>query len=1398
MSMKKRILPLLLALVLAIGLLPFSAMAATKSFDDFFDGLPLIAETEPGAPNSTNKWKVTTLDGEDVLMSGNAGKAYSSSTLQLTMTGSANLSFEYKVSTEAKYDKVTIKNGDTILVDGESGKQDWKRLEIDAAQGDVITVVYKKDSSGNENDDCVYVRSITAGTPIVVTLHANNGTEDTAAQNIYGGKGTLKANIFTCDGKVFAGWATSADGEVVYTDGASIEVTEALDLYAVWSDAYTVTFDYADSKTESKTVLVARNAKIGALNIPADPTLTGYTFGGWYNGEEQLTADTVISGDTTFTAKWMAITYTIAFSAGEGTADGTIESITATYNEEVTLPENTVFTRAGYTFNGWSTSSSSSSGSYAAGASVKNLSSKQGTTVTLYAAWKPLPVNVTLKLNYEGAEDVTRTGVVGSNYNYIQLEDGSTKYSSITDPVRTGYIFNGWFDAAEGGSAVATSYKFTAADAENGFTMFAQWTKGITVHFDGNGYKDTLADKTVKPESVYSSLPYTTSYYYPANKALDGWYIKNADGSFGEAVTKDTDFSGLDEVTLIAKWRDYQYVIKFNIKYSDKSSVTGTMADQIALFGQDVKLNKCAYTREGYDFAGWATSAYGSSIAHADEATINRAWDDDDWDGSEDNESYNLYAVWTEAKSDEQKEADAKLDAADTAITGTYNPTYGKDTNALDMINAKLTAAGITDVTVTVKAGASDNHSSYNYVGVSDDGTLEYKWNPNGTTPSTTGTVRPVFILTYTDAAGTTYTRETTNCLFSMGLDEEKAMAALKAVADRVAVPETVESADDLTSLPHYPLKAGVDESSVDYSTSTDLELWVTTTWTSSKTSVIAVTSVDYPYFSPYKATVTLPSNTDETVTLTATYTYSGRDDLKISKVYTVLVKGTDVVRPVDYNALLDKAMTEYGLTNPRNDTAIDLANVASDIQFFTTKNLNVISMRDYNTAFDGKYTPILITSSNEDVITSTDVANAARVVTYRPLPGAEAASVTLTVKILDRPSGEGKDYAGMTVLGSKDITVTVQPLTQDEIDTAAAFMKKVDTEEVYWEGIKKANTDKNNVTGDLRSFMEIVPDGDGYKFIRNSEDFNYNGVRADELDGWYESEAWRCFKSSHPNIIAHENLLLTQPQYNTEVTIQSVLTYTEYAKYYEKNKDNADYAQFAQFYRQPMSITVKVIGTDGEAPAANDIYTTVQIEGSAFNAAFADVTAEYTSKDTDQKTAMDAVRSILESKGYTFSGTDTYLTGVTDPKGTALTSADETYGPWSGWMFKVNGKVPMLDEETQARMDQYVLCDGDVVTLYYVACPTATGRHTPGTDGKCTMCGTEVGTTVVLGDVNGDGKVNNVDAALVYAYHNKKSALTEDQLAAADVNGDGKVNNTDAALIYAYHNKKLPKFPAA
>lgn len=69
---------------------------------------------------------------------------------------------------------------------------------------------------------------------------------------------------------------------------------------------------------------------------------------------------------------------------------------------------------------------------------------------------------------------------------------------------------------------------------------------------------------------------------------------------------------------------------------------------------------------------------------------------------------------------------------------------------------------------------------------------------------------------------------------------------------------------------------------------------------------------------------------------------------------------------------------------------------------------------------------------------------------------------------------------------------------------------------------------------------------------------------------------------------------------------------------------------------------------------------------------------------------------------------------------------------------------------------------------------------------------------TITLGDVNGDGKADNQDAALVYAYYNGRQAFSAQQLLAADVNGDGKVDNQDAALIYAYYNGKITAFPAA
>lgn len=199
--MKKRALSLLMAVIMVVSLLPTAVWAAAMNVSDFFSGFPVSADPGTG----TTQWKTTTLDNETVLMSGNKGRSYASSTLKLTFTADTHASFQYKISTEKGCDEVNITLGSKSLVKDASGEIDWTVCEFDAEQGDILTIVYKKDSGGDSGDDCVYLRSFSCGTPIVVTLHANNGTNDTKTQNIYGGKGTLNANTFTCEGKVFAG-----------------------------------------------------------------------------------------------------------------------------------------------------------------------------------------------------------------------------------------------------------------------------------------------------------------------------------------------------------------------------------------------------------------------------------------------------------------------------------------------------------------------------------------------------------------------------------------------------------------------------------------------------------------------------------------------------------------------------------------------------------------------------------------------------------------------------------------------------------------------------------------------------------------------------------------------------------------------------------------------------------------------------------------------------------------------------------------------------------------------------------------------------------------------------------------------------------------------------------------
>ena len=319
----------------------------------------------------------------------------------------------------------------------------------------------------------------------------------------------------------------------------------------------------------------------------------------------------------------------------------------------------------------------------------------------------------------------------------------------------------------------------------------------------------------------------------------------------------------------------------------------------------------------------------------------------------------------------------------------------------------------------------------------------------------------------------------------------------------------------------------------------------------------------------------------------------------------------------------------------------------------------------------------------------------------YRPLPGEEAAEARYVVTITTRSSGQ--------LLARQEFSFTIQPFTQQELDDAAAFMTEALTENAYWDGIKNKNTDKTNVTSDLYPFAEICKNEDGtLKYVRGTVNMTFDGIEADDIPGWLDTEKYRCFRSSRPSVIENELLRVHRPEYNTTVTLDSVLTYTKYAQYWEKfglngtEETKEKYKLFEQFYKQPVSVDLRVTGlTEKDDPNENAMITvTVQVDSYNENKhSFTGTNYTFTGKASNDWTAWDAVKACLDNAKYEYTGSGAYLKSITDTKGQTLGEKDD--GKSSGWMF---GVTPAQGEETlpNTTLDATFIHDGDTVRLFF------------------------------------------------------------------------------------------------
>lgn len=343
----------------------------------------------------------------------------------------------------------------------------------------------------------------------------------------------------------------------------------------------------------------------------------------------------------------------------------------------------------------------------------------------------------------------------------------------------------------------------------------------------------------------------------------------------------------------------------------------------------------------------------------------------------------------------------------------------------------------------------------------------------------------------------------------------------------------------------------------------------------------------------------------------------------------------------------------------------------------------------------------------------------------YRPLPGEKPVEAKYVVTITTRSSG--------LLLARQEFSFTIQPFTPQELDGAAAFMTEALTEAVYWNGISNGNTDKDNITGDLKPFVEIHKEQDGtLTYVYCAVNMDFSGIKADDIPGWYASEKYRTFYSSRPTVIEHELLRVHPAEYNAKVTVNSVLSYSKYAQYWEKfgingtEESKERYKDFAQFYKQPIHIDLTVIGEKNAADLNENQTLTVKVKVDGYDKnghTFTGISGfTFTGKANEDPTAWDAVKACLDSAKYTYTGSGAYIKSITDAAGHTLKEKGD--GKSSGWMFgiAVKGGNETLPKTT---LDNTYLKDGDTLRLFFTDTyipldptdPAVPGAEVPGFD---------------------------------------------------------------------------------
>ena len=343
-----------------------------------------------------------------------------------------------------------------------------------------------------------------------------------------------------------------------------------------------------------------------AKTKPTIPTRTGYKFNGYYTATSGGTQVINANGNWTnawtrstakpaqLHAQWTPNTYTIKYD-GNGATGGSTASSSHTYDSSKTLTKNG-FEKEGYHFVGWSTTRNGSK-AYSDGQSVKNLTSTNGGTITLYARWERN--NYKIDINFYKPNGSTQNG--GTFDLYKQLSGGSETL-----------IQEGLSNEIEGSAYLQYEGKFILKK----ITPLTGTTIDSVRLSNGDGTLST-SGKTINGKTIIDTITYTASQTGPPS------------GSWDNAILIYTTSNSL----------------KATLNYQD--DLTKSTEEKGIYNTNGTKLNLPSPTRKGYTFKGWSLTPNGTGDYNA-----NTDWNNITVNGTTVSTpnageiSFNLYAIW--------------------------------------------------------------------------------------------------------------------------------------------------------------------------------------------------------------------------------------------------------------------------------------------------------------------------------------------------------------------------------------------------------------------------------------------------------------------------------------------------------------------------------------------------------------------------------------------------------------------------------------------------------------------------------------------------------------------------------------------------------------------------------